>query len=89
MSVVKKQPSINDFHKSLHVLAQKLNKKDYDLVSGVMFRLYMGIKFDYMAEFDPNVMHDIKMIWNNFKEKKIKRKAKVLKFKLIQGRKDV
>lgn len=88
MSVAKKEPSINDFHKSLHVLAQKLDQKDYKLVTGVMFRLYMGMKFDYMEQFDPNVMHDIQMIWVNFKDRKVKRKAKLFKLEVLQGGKD-
>ena len=88
MSVAKDSLEINDFHKSLQLLAKQLDKKDYSFVAGVMFRLYMGMKFDYLDQFDPNVMHDIKMIWHNFHERKVKRKAKLLQLNVVKGGKD-
>jgi len=86
--VAKNSQDISDLHKSLHLLAKKLNMKEYSLVTGVMFRLYMGQKFDYRDTFDPNFMVDIKEIYKKKKKKKVISKAKVFKLKVIQGGKD-
>jgi hypothetical protein len=59
--------------------------KEYALVTGVMFRLYMGQKFDYRDTFDPNFMQDIQMIWKNIKQRRVEKKAKVIKLNVIEG----
>tara|TARA_A100001515_G_C4517251_1_gene192170 strand:+ start:209 stop:409 length:201 start_codon:yes stop_codon:yes gene_type:complete len=59
--------------------------KEYALVTGVMFRLYMGQKFDYNETFDPNFMQDIQMIWKNFKQKRVEKKAKIVRLNVIEG----
>jgi hypothetical protein len=53
-----------------------------------MFRLYMGDKLGYRELFDPQVMADINAIWLFGKEKKVKKKAEVLKLKVLEGGKD-
>jgi hypothetical protein len=83
--VAKNTQDISDLHKSLHILAKQLNMKEYALVTGVMFRLYMGQKFDYRDTFDPNFMQDIQMIWKNIKQRRVEKKAKVIKLNVIEG----
>ncbi len=53
-----------------------------------MFRLYMGDKIGYREQFDPQVMADINAVWQFGKEKKIKTKAKLYKFKIVDGGKN-
>jgi len=83
--VAKNTQDISDLHKSIHILAKKLTMKEYALVTGVMFRLYMGQKFDYRETFDPNFMQDIQMIWKNFKQKRVEKKAKIVRLNVIEG----
>ena len=83
--MAKNTPDISDLHKSLHILAKRLNMKEYALVTGVMFRLYMGQKFDYRDTFDPNFMQDIQMIWKNIKQRRVEKKAKVVQLNVIKG----
>tara|TARA_A100001391_G_scaffold199794_1_gene183407 strand:- start:185 stop:454 length:270 start_codon:yes stop_codon:yes gene_type:complete len=83
--VAKNTQDISDLHKSIHILAKKLTMKEYALVTGVMFRLYMGQKFDYNETFDPNFMQDIQMIWKNFKQKRVEKKAKIVRLNVIEG----
>jgi hypothetical protein len=59
--------------------------KEYALVTGVMFRLYMGQKFDYRDTFDPNFMQDIQMIWKNIKQRRVEKKAKIIKLSVVKG----
>ena len=83
-----KEPSISPFLISLKILANKLTHKEYKEVTGAMFRLYMGDKLGYRDTFDPQVMADINAIWLFGKEKKVKKKAEVLKLKVLEGGKD-
>ena len=83
--MAKNTQDISDLHKSIHILAKKLTMKEYALVTGVMFRLYMGQKFDYRETFDPNFMQDIQMIWKNFKKKRVEKKAKIVRLNVIEG----
>ena len=83
-----RKPSTNDFLESLKILANALDKKQYNKVTSIMFRLYMGDKVGYKSTFDPQVMADINAVWQFGKEKKIKTKAKLYKFKIVQGGKD-
>jgi hypothetical protein len=46
------------------------------------------IKLGYRELFDPQVMADINAIWLFGKEKKVKKKAEVLKLKVLEGGKD-
>ncbi len=80
--------STNDFLDALKILANKLDKKSYNKVTTIMFRLYMGDKIGYRLQFDPQVMADINAVWQFGKEKKVKTQAKLLKFKLVDGGKD-
>ena len=83
--MAKNTQDISDLHKSLHILAKKLDIKEYALVTGVMFRLYMGQKFDYRDTFDPNFMQDIQMIWKNIKQRRVEKKAKIIKLSVVKG----
>jgi hypothetical protein len=85
---VAKEPSINSLLISLKILANKLTHKEYKEVTGTMFRLYMGDKLGYRELFDPQVMADINAIWLFGKEKKVKKKAEILKLKVLEGGKD-
>ena len=87
--MAKKERFINPLIQSLNVLADKLTHKEYKLVSNTMFRLYMGDKLGYRDTFDPQFMADIAAVWQFRKEKKIEKKAKLYKFKLVKGGKDV
>ena len=86
--MAKNSQGISDLHKSLHLLAKKLNMKEYSLVTGVMFRLYMGQKFNYRDTFDPNFMVDIQEIYKNIRASKVVKKAKLFKLKVIEGGKN-
>jgi hypothetical protein len=46
--------ALNDFHQSLEVMSKTMNKEEYSLVAGVMFRLLMGSRFGY-TEHDPRI----------------------------------
>ena len=83
-----RKQSTNEFLDALKILANKLDKKDYNKVTSVMFRLYMGDKIGYREQFDPQVMADINAVWQFGKEKKIKTKAKLYKFKIVDGGKN-
>ena len=83
-----RKQSTNEFLDFLKILANKLDKKDYNKVTSVMFRLYMGDKIGYREQFDPQVMADINAVWQLGKEKKIKTKAKLYKFKIVDGGKN-
>ena len=78
---------ITDFTKSLIILARSLDKKDYHLVTNVMFSLHNGVSFGYRREFDPSMMGDAMYIYKIHKPKKYKNN--VIKLKLVKkGRKD-
>ncbi len=83
-----RKQSTNEFLDSLKILANRLDKKEYNKVTSVMFRLYMGDKIGYREQFDPQVMADINAVWQFGKEKKIKTKAKLYKFKIVDGGKN-
>lgn len=78
---------INDFHQSLHILAQNLTKEQYTLVAGTMFQLSMGERFGYLGSMDGRMLQDIRYIYDLNKNKSLKRKAKILKLKIIKGSK--
>jgi len=50
-----------------------------------MFQLFMGERFGYLSSLDGRLLEDIKLIHKYNKHKKIKQKAKILKFKVIKG----
>ena len=87
--MAKKERFINPLIQSLNILAEKLTHKEYKTVSNSMFRLYMGDKLGYRDVFDPQFMADISAVWQFRKEKKIQKKAKLYKFRLVKGGKDV
>lgn len=79
--MVRKKQGTNEVIKALQVLALNCNHEDYKEVAGVMFRLYMGQKFDYGETFDNQFLSDIQAVWQHTRPKK----AKKLKFKLVKG----
>jgi len=83
--VGRKQQNTNQVLEAFKILALNLNQDDYKKVCGVMFRLYMGQKFDYSETFDQQFLTDINAVW----ELSIPEKAKIKKFKLVKGGKDV
>jgi|TARA_R100000482_G_scaffold117699_1_gene61401 hypothetical protein len=86
--VAKKEQSTNQFLEALKILANKLDKKQYNKVTSIMFRLYMGDKIGYRSTFDPQVMADINAVWQFGREKKVEKKAKLYKLKIIRGGKN-
>jgi hypothetical protein len=83
-----KNEPINDFHKSLQTLAKRLTKEEYSLVAGTMFQLHAGMTFGYKKIFDPMLLPDIEFIWKIHHDNKIKKKAKIVQFRLIRGGKN-
>lgn len=79
------RPEINDLHASLQLLSAKLTDEEYTLVAGAMFQLFMGERFGYLNSLDGRLLEDIKLIHKFNKQKKLKQKAKILKFKVIKG----
>jgi len=86
--VAKNVPSTNQFLEALKILANQLEKKQYNKVTSIMFRLYMGDKCGYRNSFDPQVMADISAVWQFGREKKVKKKAKLYKLKILKGGKN-
>ena len=86
--MAKKEQSTNQFLEALKILANKLDKKQYNKVTSIMFRLYMGDKIGYRSTFDPQVMADINAVWQFGREKKVEKKAKLYKLKIIKGGKN-
>ena len=87
--MAKKDEPINDFHKSLQLLAKKLTFEEYTLVAGTMFQLHAGMTFGYKKIFDPQILPDISYIWQIHHKKAFEIKAKILKLKVVRGGKDV
>lgn len=81
---MKKDTKINNFHKSLQILAKKLNQSEYSLVGSTLFELYTGKKFGYHP-LSQQFLIDIHLIWKINHEKSVKNKAKILKFKVLEG----
>ena len=84
--MVKKTDGITDFTKSLVILARNLNRKDYNLVTNVMFSLHNGVSYGYRHEFDPAMMGDAAYIYKLNKPKQFKNN--VVKLKVVEGSKD-
>ena len=83
-----KEQSTNPLLEALKILAKKLNHSEYKAVSGTMFRLYMGDKLGYRDTFDAQIIADIQAVWQFNREKKVKKKAEVLKLKVFDGGKN-
>ena len=86
LSMAKKKDGITDLTKSLVLLAQKFHKKEYDLITNVMFSLKMGVNYGYKTEFDPAMLNDAIHIFKLHGHKKPE--AKIFKLKLVKGSKD-
>ena len=84
--MAKKTDGITDFTKSLVNLARNLNRKDYNLVTNVMFSLHNGVSYGYRHEFDPAMMGDAAYIYKLNKPKQFKNN--VVKLKVVEGSKD-
>ena len=87
--MARKDEPINDFHRSLQLLARKLTFEEYTLVAGTMFQLHAGMTFGYKKIFDPQILPDISYIWQIHHKKAFENKAKILKLKIVKGGKDV
>lgn len=87
--MAKRDEPINDFHRSLQLLAKKLTFEEYTLVAGTMFQLHAGMTFGYKKIFDPQILPDISYIWQIHHKKAFENKAKILKLKVVRGGKDV
>ena len=84
--MAKKTDGITDFTKSLVILARNLNRKDYNLVTNVMFSLHNGVSYGYRHEFDPAMMGDAAYIYKLNKPKKFKNN--IVKLKVVKGSTD-
>jgi len=80
----KHNSQISDLHKSLKLLSQQLTFKEYKLVANTMFQLFSGNKFGY-KDFDPMFNFDVYFIYDINKQKKLKKQASILQFKVIRG----
>jgi hypothetical protein len=86
LSMVKKTDGTTELTQTLVLLAQKFPKKDYNLITSVMFALKMGVNYGYKAEFDPAMMADAKYIFKLHSN--TQKTAKIFKLKLVKGSKD-
>ena len=86
LSMVKKTDGTTELTQALVLLAQKFPKKDYNLITSVMFALKMGVNYGYKAEFDPAMMADAKYIFKLHSN--TQKTAKIFKLKLVKGSKD-
>jgi len=85
--MTKKKDGITDLTKVLILLAQKFSKKEYDLITNVLFSLKMGVSYGYKSEFDPAMLNDSIHLFKIHHNKK-QPTAKIFKLKLVKGSKD-
>ena len=84
--MAKKKDGITDLTKVLVLLAQKFPKKEYDLITNVMFSLKLGVNYGYKTEFDPAMLNDAIHIYKLHHNPKTE--AKIVKLKLVKSSKD-
>ena len=84
--MTKKTDGITDLTKVLVLLAQKFPKKEYDLITNVMFSLKLGVNYGYKTEFDPAMLNDAIHIYKLHHNPKTE--AKIVKLKLVKSSKD-
>lgn len=80
-----------EFLHCLSIISKKLTKSQYEIVSQVMFNLYMGQTYGFDPAFDERFLPLIRIYWyskgkNNFKEKNISKTDKNNRvFKVYDG----
>lgn len=74
------------FIDTLAILATKLNKKEYDKVTAIMYSLHCGVSCGYNVA-DPMLLPTFEEIWNLSKDKRVKNKAKVKVFTVYENAK--
>ena len=85
--MTKKKGGSTDLTKVLVLLARKFSKKDYDLITNVMFSLKLGVNYGYKNEFDPAMLNDALHIYKIHHDQKLP-DAKIFKLKLVKSSKD-
>ena len=83
--MTKKKDGITDLTKVFVLLAQKFSKKEYDLITNVLFSLKMGVNYGYKSEFDPAMLNDSIHLFKIHHKKQPT--AKIFKLKLVKGSK--
>ena len=84
--MTKQTDGTTDLTKVLVLLARKFSKKEYDLITNVLFSLKMGVNYGYKTEFDPAMLNDAIHIYKL--HHKSKSEAKIFKLKLVKSSKD-
>jgi hypothetical protein len=84
--MTKKTDGTTDLTKVFVLLAQKFSKKEYDLITNVMFSLKLGVNYGYKTEFDPAMLNDAIHIYKLHHNPKTE--AKIVKLKLVKSSKD-
>ena len=72
------------FIDTLTILATKLNKREYDKVTSVMYSLHCGVSMGFGVA-DPMLLPTFEEIWNMTKEKRVKQQAHVKVFKVYEN----
>ena len=60
----------DDLKKTFEILAYKLTKNEYDIVTNIMYSLYMGAEFGYMDSDVSGLLVDAKYIYEEVSKKK-------------------
>jgi|MDTE01.2.fsa_nt_gb hypothetical protein len=60
----------DDLKKTFEILAYKLTKNEYDIVTNIMYSLYMGVEFGYMDSDVSGLLVDAKYIYEEVSKKK-------------------
>ena len=84
--MTKQTDGTTDLTKVLVLLARKFSKKEYDLITNVLFSLKMGVNYGYKTEFDPAMLNDAIHIYKLHHNPKSE--AKIFKLKLVKSSKD-
>ena len=84
----KAKDGITELTKTLRVCAQKLTKREYDLVSSTCFALMNGIKFGYDA-LSSRFIQDKEAIYDIHAGKTDQTTNNVIQLKVVQGGKNV
>lgn len=60
----------DDLKETFEILAYKLTKNEYDIVTNIMYSLYMGVEFGYMDSDVSGLLVDAKYIYEEVSKKK-------------------
>ena len=74
------------FIDTLTTLATKLNKREYDNVTSVIYSLHCGVSMGFDVA-DPMLLPTFGEIWNLNKDKRLKEQANVKVFKVYDNKK--